>query len=224
MTACVIIPAAGSGARFGGERPKQFLDCAGRPVLAWSLAAFAGLCEQAVVAVNDAWRDEAEAIARAAPLPVTVVAGGAERQESVRLALAAVAPACSRILVHDAVRPCVPRACIAACLAALDRHHAALVAVPCAATVKRADAGRLVAETVPRAGLWLAQTPQGFRRAAGNDAFARCAAAGWQVTDDAEVLERAGYRVELVPGDARNLKITTPDDLALAAALLAAAR
>jgi 2-C-methyl-D-erythritol 4-phosphate cytidylyltransferase len=80
-----------------------------------------------------------------------------------------------------------------------------------------------VQATVPRAGLWLAQTPQGFRREAGARAFARAAAEGWDCTDDAEVLERAGIRVALVPGDARNLKITEPSDLALAAALLAVA-
>lgn len=217
----MVIPAAGSGTRFGSERPKQYLTCAGRPVLAWSLDAFADLCAGAVLAVNETWRGEATAVAATARLPVRLVPGGSERSDSVRLALAALPADCDRVLVHDAVRPCVPRACIAACIAALDRHAAAVVAQPCAATVKRAGTGGLVDATVPRDDLWLAQTPQGFRRAEGEAAFARATAEGWHVTDDAQVMELAGHAVALVPGDARNLKITTPDDLAVAAALLA---
>jgi 2-C-methyl-D-erythritol 4-phosphate cytidylyltransferase/2-C-methyl-D-erythritol 2,4-cyclodiphosphate synthase len=217
---CVIIPAAGSGTRFGGDRPKQFLDLAGRPVLAWTLAAFAGQVAAAVIAVNDAWRPEVEAIAAGAPFPVRIVRGGATRQDSVAAALAATEPDWQRILVHDAVRPLVPAACIAACLAALQTHPAAVVAVPCAATVKRGGPDRTVVATVPRQDLWLAQTPQGFRREQGLAAFA--AATGQACTDDAQVLELAGHAVVLVDGDARNLKITTPDDFAVAAALLGA--
>ncbi len=220
--ACVIIPAAGSGTRFGGPRPKQFLDLAGRPVLAWTLAAFAGRVAGAVIAVNAAWHHEVAAIASAAPFPIRIVAGGATRQDSVAAALAASDSTWDRVLVHDAVRPLVPGPCIDACLAALDQHAGAVVAVPCAATVKRAHADGTVADTVPRDALWLAQTPQGFRRAEGLAAFARAAAEGWACTDDAQVLERAGHRVALVPGDARNLKITTPDDFLVAAALLGA--
>ena len=216
--ACVIIPAAGSGTRFGGERPKQFLTLAGRPVLAWTVAAFTGKVAAAVIAVNEAWRPEVEAVAATAPFPVRIVAGGATRQASVAAALAATDPRWHRVLVHDAVRPLVPPACIDACLEALVGHAAAVVAVPCAATVKRATAVRTVAATVARHDLWLAQTPQGFRREAGLAAFA--AAVAEDCTDDAQVLERAGHVVALVPGDARNLKITTPDDFAVAEALL----
>ena len=216
--ACVIIPAAGSGARFGGDRPKQFLDLCGRPVLAWTLAAFAGQVAAAVIAVNETWRPEVEAIAATAPFPVRVVVGGATRQASVAAALAVTDPQWTRVLVHDAVRPLVPASCITTCLAALLTHPAAVVAVRCAATVKRATAIGTVAATVPRDDLWLAQTPQGFQRALGLAAFA--AAAGRECTDDAQVMELAGHAVALVTGDARNVKITTPDDFAVAAALL----
>jgi len=216
--ACVIIPAAGSSTRFGGDRPKQFLELCGRPVLAWTLDAFAGQVAAAVIAVNEAWRPEVEAIAATAPFPVRVVLGGATRQASVAAALTATEPQWTRILVHDAVRPLVPAKCITACLAALLTHPAAVVAVPCAATVKRITSSGTVAATVPRHDLWLAQTPQGFQRALGLAAFS--AATGLECTDDAQVLELAGHAVALVTGDARNFKITTPDDFAIAAALL----
>lgn len=219
----LIVPAAGSGQRFGSATPKQYLRLAGRSVLCRGLDAFAGIVTRAVLAVADDQRGRVEELlAKERPLlPTTLASGGATRQDSVHRALETCAAA-GIALVHDAVRPLVPRACIAACVAALDRHAAAVVAIPCAATVKRAAAdGETVDATVPRDGLWLAQTPQGFDLAIGRAAFARAAAEGWACSDDAQVLERAGHRVALVRGDARNLKITTPDDLALAEALLA---
>ncbi len=214
MAVALVIPAAGSGSRFGGERPKQFLDFGGRPVLARTLRAFAGQVDRAWLAVNDAWRDEVEVIAADAPFPCTVVTGGATRQDSVHAALRAVDAGCDRVLVHDAVRPLVPARCIAGCLAALHLHPAAVVAIPCPDTVKRAASDGTVAATVPREGLWLAQTPQGFRRLDGLAAFAAAADAGFQGTDDVSLFERLGQRVALVPGDACNRKLTTPDDLA----------
>lgn len=213
----LLLPAGGSGTRFGGERPKQLLPLLGLPVIRRSIDAFAGLADECVVAAPAGQEGAVAAACAGAALPVRVVAGGATRQASVAAGLAACAG--DLVLVHDAVRPLVPRACIAACIAALAEADAAVVAVPCAATVKRVADSR-VAATVPRAGLWLAQTPQGFRIAAGRAAFARAAAEGWDCTDDAEVLERAGHAVAVVPGDALNLKITTPDDLALAEAIL----
>lgn len=227
----LVIPAAGRGARFRAantepscaspDRPKQFLDLGGQPVLAWTLAAFAGLVDAAWLAVDDTWRPEVERIAKQAPFPCTVVRGGDTRQASVHAALCAVDAACDRVLVHDAVRPLVPRSCIQACLQALLSHPAAVVAVPCPATVKRATSENLVETTVPRENLWLAQTPQGFLREAGLLAFAAAAAAGITCTDDVQLFERLGLKVALVQGDARNFKLTTPDDLAVARALLA---
>ena len=217
----LLLPAGGSGTRFGSATPKQLLPLAGVPVIRRSLDAFAGLADEAVIAAPAAWLDATREACAGAHLPVLVVEGGADRQASVHAALAA-----SRgdlCLVHDAVRPLVPARCIAACIAALATHVSAVVALPCPATVKRAGAGRLVAATVPRADLWLAQTPQGFRRAEGLAAFARARAEGWTCTDDAEVLERAGYAVALVEGDPLNLKITERGDFILAEALLRSA-
>jgi 2-C-methyl-D-erythritol 4-phosphate cytidylyltransferase len=218
----LVIPAAGQGTRFGGVVAKQLLPLKGRAVLLRSLDAFAGQVDEAIIAVSAQLRPEVEALLAGTtlPFPVRLAAGGATRQDSVSAGVHASDPASELVLVHDAVRPLVPPACIAACIAALSDHVAALVAVPCTATVKRADAGGRVLATVPRDDLWLAQTPQGFRRAEGLAAFARAAAGGWSCSDDAQVLERAGYDVALVPGDARNLKLTTPDDWAVAEALI----
>lgn len=214
----LLLPAGGSGSRFGGPVPKQLLPLLGVPVIRRSIDAFAGLVDEAVVAGPADRLDEIRAACAGCAVPLRVVAGGADRQASVRAAL--LASRGDLVLVHDAVRPLIPRRCIEACIAALAAHPAAVVALACAATVKRAGPGRTVAATVPRADLWLAQTPQGFRRAEGLAAFARAAEAGWACTDDAEVLERSGHAVAIVPGDPANLKITEPGDFAVAEALL----
>lgn len=218
----LVIPAAGRGTRFGGPVAKQLLLLKGRAVLLRSLDAFAGQVKEAVLAISaDAHDDIAALIATAGlPFPVRLTTGGATRQDSVHAGLLASDPTCDLVLVHDAVRPLVPTRCITACIAALAEHVAAVVALPCAATVKRARSDNTVDATVPRDDLWLAQTPQGLRRAEALAAFARAAQERWTCSDDVQVMERAGHRVALVMGDARNLKLTTPDDLAVAEALL----
>jgi 2-C-methyl-D-erythritol 4-phosphate cytidylyltransferase len=218
----LVIPAAGRGTRFGGPVAKQFLLLKGRAVLLRSLDAFAGQVNEAVLAISaDAYDEIAALIATAGlPFPVKLTTGGATRQESVHAGLIASDPTCDLVLVHDAVRPLVPTRCVTACITALAEHVAAVVALPCAATVKRARSDRTVEATVPRDDLWLAQTPQGLRRAEALAAFARAATEHWSCSDDVQVMERAGHRVALVPGDARNLKLTTPDDWAVAEALI----
>ncbi|MEK7413832.1 MAG: 2-C-methyl-D-erythritol 4-phosphate cytidylyltransferase [Planctomycetota bacterium] len=216
----LLLPAGGIGARFGATIPKQLLLLAGVPIIRRSIDAFAGIADEAIVAAPADRIADVVAACAGSRIPVQVVPGGTTRQQSVHAALRA-----SRgdlILVHDAVRPLVQRASIDACIRALTDVDGAVVAVPCAATIKRAGQDRQIAATVPREGLWLAQTPQGFRRAAGLAAFAQAEAEHWACTDDGEVLERAGFRVVLVPGNACNLKITEPADLALAEAILQA--
>jgi 2-C-methyl-D-erythritol 4-phosphate cytidylyltransferase len=224
VRASLIIPAAGRGERFGSAVPKQFLSLGGVAVLARSIAAFAGTVDEAVIAASESAREHldialAQAKALGARFPMRVVGGGETRMHSVAAALEAATGELA--LVHDAVRPLVPRSCIEACVAALETETAALVAIPCAHTIKRTQ-GAAVESTVPRERLWLAQTPQGFHREIGARAFARAIAEAWVCSDDAQVLEKAGERVVVVPGDARNLKITTPDDLVVAEAILAA--
>jgi 2-C-methyl-D-erythritol 4-phosphate cytidylyltransferase len=218
----LVIPAAGRGTRFGGPVPKQLLPLGGREVLLRSLDAFSGLIVRAVIATNEAlWPDIQNVLATASyPFPIEIVLGGQTRQSSVYAGLKALAPHCDIALIHDAVRPLVPPACIAACLDALGEYPAAVVAIPCSATVKRASAQGTVETTVPRTDLWLAQTPQGLRLEVGLAAFARAEAEGWTCSDDAQVMEQAGHSVIIVPGDARNLKLTTPDDWAVAEALV----
>ncbi len=214
----VIIVAAGRGERLGGP-PKQFREVAGIPMLLRSIRPFVGHPEVAHVAVvvpadvaeaPPAWLAEL----RGAALGVT--GGGAERRDSVRAGLAGLPDVCRVVLVHDAARPFVERAVIDGVIAEARAGRAAIAAVPVSDTLKEAGAdGRTVARTVPREGLWRAQTPQGFPRAvlaAAHAAVPRDAPA----TDDAALVEAAGGAVTLVPDSATNFKITTADDLALA--------
>lgn len=226
MPTCVaLIVAAGTGQRFGAERPKQYHDLAGRPVLRRTVEAF--LNHPAVAAVqvviDPAFRDLYEEAVAGLPLPEPVT-GGATRQDSVRNGLerlAALSPpnlsAPDRVLIHDAARPLIDAPTIDAVVAALDAHPAAIAAVPVADTLKRGTDG-LVAGTVDRSGLWRAQTPQGFRFP--DILAAHRAAAGLNLTDDAAVAEHAGLPVALVPAKEENFKVTTPDDLDRAARLV----
>jgi 2-C-methyl-D-erythritol 4-phosphate cytidylyltransferase/2-C-methyl-D-erythritol 2,4-cyclodiphosphate synthase len=206
--------AAGQGSRFGAYRPKQFLPLLGRPVLRH--AAEALLAEPGVDAILPvgAPTQFAEIAALLEGLPaLPPVAGGATRQASVRAGLEALAAAAAPpelVLVHDGARPVVPRGTIPALLAALADTPGAIPAQPVAETLKRAAGGRVEA-TVPREGLFRAQTPQAFRFA---PLLAAHRAATAEATDDAALLEAAGLPVTLVPGAEANVKITFPEDLA----------
>lgn len=224
MAVGLVLAAGGSGSRFAATGlPKQFRPLAGRPLFLWSLAAFRGQVGAAVIvspAPLQALVQDLVGCERH-PFPVTVVAGGDSRLGSVGRGLMALGDACDRVLVHDAARPLVGPEPITACIRALDAVPAAVVAIPCAHTVKRVADGQ-VAETVPRDDLWLAQTPQGLHRALATAAFAQAEAEGWHCSDDVSVMERAGHAVSVVPGQATNLKVTTADDWPLAEAILAA--
>lgn len=224
-----LIVAAGRGLRFGGPLPKQYRLLAGVPVLRRSALAYLGHpgIDAVRIVIDPAARELYDAAVGALGLPEPL-AGGADRQESVRLgleALAREAPAPDRVLIHDAARPLVDAATIAGVIAALDDAPGAIAAVPLADTLKRATASGgdrpAVAGTVDRGGLWRAQTPQGFRFQP--ILHAHRAAAGAALTDDAAVAEAAGLPVRLVPSSEENFKVTTEADLARAEALLAAA-
>ena len=218
--AAVVIPAGGSGRRMGGVR-KQYLELAGQPVLLHSVRAF--LDHPAVSWVIVALPPEDLARPpRTLPRGVTVVAGGAERGDSVRLGLDAVPAAADVVLIHDAARPLVGRDVIDRALEAAARGVGAVAAIPVSDTLKRVGEGSTIDGTVERAGLWRAQTPQAFPRRMIVDAYARAAAEGVTATDDAALVERFGGRVVVVKGSLRNLKVTTPEDLRLAELLLAA--
>ncbi len=206
--------AGGGGRRFGG--PKQFEDLHGRRVLDWSLAAARAACD-GVVAVVPSDRLSAES-ARLQPGAgaVVVVAGGSTRSGSVRAGLAAVPDDAEIVVVHDAARPLAGpdlfHRTVAAVRAGAD---AAVPGVPVTDTVKRVEDGRVV-ETVDRSRLVAVQTPQAFRA----EVVRRAHAGDPEATDDAALVESAGGTVVVVEGDPRNFKLTSPDDLVVARALL----
>lgn len=216
--AAFVIVAAGRGLRLGAPVPKQYLPLGGRAVLARTVAA--ALAAEGVgavlCAIHPDWRGHYDAALAgiADPRLLPPVAGGAERADTVRLALEALEPlAPARVLVHDAARPFATPALIGAVLAAVDGAAGAVAAEPVVDALWRGDGG-LADSPVPRAGLWRAQTPQGFPFAP--LLAAHRAAAGSGALDDAEVFRRAGHAVRLVPGSPDNFKITDAADLARA--------
>ena len=239
MKVIVIIPAAGLGTRMGPmpsamdaktKRPhpsKQFTDLAGTPILIHTLRAFAE-----VDAVTEIWialrenemegfreRLEKEA-GDVLKKKVELVAGGEHRQQSVEHALNAITAAAEDlILVHDAVRPLVTAEIIHDVIEAAKKYGAAIAALPAVDTVKQVERtaeGAIVKATIPRAGVVLAQTPQGFHYSVIKKAFDEAAADGFTGTDEASLAERSGHEVAVVMGSPRNIKITTPADMELA--------
>jgi 2-C-methyl-D-erythritol 4-phosphate cytidylyltransferase / 2-C-methyl-D-erythritol 2,4-cyclodiphosphate synthase len=207
MRIAAILVAAGSGTRFGAEMPKQFMIVAGKPVIRHAADALAGHVNM-LQPVGDATQIGAALQGSAGCLPV--VAGGATRQDSVRAGLEALVPYDPEIvLVHDAARPVIPQGTIPALLAALQEAPGAIPGAPVADTLKQVTRGVITA-TVPREGLFRAQTPQAFR-------FAPLLAAHRSgltgTTDDASLLEAAGETVMVVPGSDDNIKLTYPEDL-----------
>ena len=214
-----IVPAAGTGSRMSSDRPKQYLPLLGRPLIHQTLSV---LCEVAeidkvfvVLSVDDPewglhdWSDLGDKL-------VPLFCGGPSRADSVLGGLRAIAAEARDddwVLVHDAARPCIASWQVSGLIAALAHHEVGgLLAVPVADTLKRADAAQRVLETVPRAALWQAQTPQMFRYVM----LRRALEQARQVTDESSALEAAGLHPALIQGEATNLKVTYPVDLHLA--------
>jgi 2-C-methyl-D-erythritol 4-phosphate cytidylyltransferase / 2-C-methyl-D-erythritol 2,4-cyclodiphosphate synthase len=221
MHVTAIIAAAGAGRRLGAESPKQFLELAGRPMIEWSVEAFAlhpRVQDVIVVVPPDqtlCWPHELD---QRAQTRIRTVAGGERRQDSVANAFAAVSEGTDVVLVHDAARPFVTADLISRSIDAAAEYGAAIVAQPVRDTVKRVDGdgSRLhIVETLPRESIFLAQTPQAFRRDVLRDAV-MLGQSGVDATDEATLAERAGHAVHIVEGTPDNVKITTPDDLAAA--------
>ncbi|MDE2292024.1 MAG: 2-C-methyl-D-erythritol 4-phosphate cytidylyltransferase [Elusimicrobia bacterium] len=202
-------------------RPKQFLPLAGRPVCEWALKAFLDCPEVVKVAMVLAPENIAAHGARLASDRVAVVPGGATRMGSVQNGFAALPADVEVVAVHDGARPLVTPAVIRATVEEALRSGAAVAAVPAKDTLKRAGAGRVVAETPDRASYWQAQTPQTYRRAFLAEALTRFAGEAG-ATDESQLVERCGHEVRLVEASYENFKITTPEDLTAAEACLAA--
>lgn len=226
MAVAVIIPAAGRSSRFGAGEKKPFVSLDGRAV--WQRAAELFWTRDDVskvyVVISPDDRELFEIRYRAAMVfaNARVVDGGAERFESVANALALIPADVEFVAVHDAVRPLCTSAQIDAVFAAAATHGAAMLAVPLADTLKRVDADNRITDTVPRADLWCAQTPQVFRRDWLVEAYEKRAGIDPPITDDAQLVEAVGHPVRVVPGSPSNFKITTKDDLELAEAIVKA--
>ena len=223
MEFSAVVVAAGSGTRAGPGEAKQWRWLAGKPVARWSVEALlaAGASELVVVVAEG---DEPSAETALAGLDYRRATGGATRSASVRAGLEALtADDGAAVLIHDAARPLLRTAHIARLLDALASSPGAILAQPLADTLKRDDGAGAIAQTPPRAGLWRAQTPQAFRLGTLRAAFAAWPA-GEEPTDEAMVMERAGERVALVPGDPTLVKLTYPEDFAMAERLAGATR
>lgn len=222
--AAAIVTAAGLGARMGSDKPKQFLPLGGVPVLIRALAAVASspLIGSILPVVPADRVEEARRLIAGCPglercLPP--VAGGARRRDSVRIGFAGL-PSAAIVLIHDGARPFVTAELIGRCIAAAREHGAALAAVRPRDTVKYSeDKGRSVARTLDRAAVWLAQTPQAFRREILEAAYG-AAGAEEDFTDEAGMVERAGFTVRLVEGFEENIKLTTPGDMIIGEVLV----
>lgn len=227
-----MLLAAGRGSRFGGPLPKAWLLLSGKPLLVHSVerldrVATPGMSVQVIVAVHP--EDRQTHLARCLPAlraalgehrRLQIVDGGETRQESMQRCLHEAGQA-DLVLVHDAARPFLPIAATRRCIEAAAATGAALLAIPAPDTLKRVGDGA-VAGTIDRSGIWLAQTPQVIRRTVLLQALEHARTTGFTGTDDVSLVEHLGAPVAVVPGSPANLKITRPEDLPLAEAILAA--
>lgn len=219
MSVGAIIPAAGSGARMGGTR-KPFLVVAGKTLLQHCIETLFQVdgVSRIVVALPESELDDPPAWLR--DRRITLVAGGAQRADSVRAGLAALPKDVEIVVVHDAARPLLTGAMIRSVIEHARQGISATIAVPVTDTLHRVDDQNVVVETPDRSRFWRAQTPQAFPRDALEQAYARVAEAS-AATDEAGLVARAGFQVRVVPGDSSNIKITTPGDVELAEAAFA---
>jgi 2-C-methyl-D-erythritol 4-phosphate cytidylyltransferase len=215
----VILPAAGRSRRFHDQHYKKaFAPLANKAVWLYSAERFLNRSDVIqvllVIAAEDREQFDSKFAANVAILGIDIVHGGAERADSVAAALAKVKPEADYVCVHDAARPCLADVWIDEIFEAAQRTGAAIFAIPVSATLKLLASGQKIEKTVPRDGLWQAQTPQVFRRQLLVEAYAK--REGFPATDDAQLVERLGHPVTVVPGSPINLKITTREDFRLA--------
>ena len=229
MKVAAIIAAAGLGTRMQQDTPKTYLQLAGKPILIHTLEVFEkvpDVNEVLVVVHPEDLEFCQEEVIDAYPLKkvLRLVPGGKERQDSVYNALKVLKKEDAEldvILVHDGVRPLVDPAQVRKVVAAARRHGAAILGIPCQDTLKRVNSKGIVVDTVDREELWQVQTPQAFQAALLWRAYQEAMNRGFYATDEAALVEALGETVVVVPGTCLNLKITTPDDLKMAEAILA---
>ncbi len=225
MKTAAIIPAGGSGKRLGSEIAKQYLSLQSLPVLVHTLLVFqnsVAIDEIVLVVPEDDLAFVRERIVEKYELRKvsSVVAGGRERQDSVLNGFLALTEACDVVVIHDGVRPFVTQNMIERVIEAAAGEGAAAIGVRAKDTIKEATAGSVVTATLPRSNLWQTQTPQAFQYDLLRRAFTQAGKDGYYGTDDAELVERTGAKVRMVAGSYENIKITTPEDLIVAEALM----
>ena len=217
-----VIPAAGAGIRMRGDRPKQFLELEGKPLLAYTLAVFEhspAVGFVVLVVPEDAVAFcERHIVGRFGLSKVRrVVPGGARRQDSVRMGVETCAGECDILIVHDGVRPLVGHGLIERSVHGALEYGAVIAALPATETIKEVDPDGVVRRTPERGGLWRVQTPQAFRTTHLLEAHRRALEEGWEeMSDDALLLERTGVPVRVIRGQEENIKVTTPHDLEIA--------
>jgi 2-C-methyl-D-erythritol 4-phosphate cytidylyltransferase len=220
----LLIPAAGQGKRMGSERNKLLLPLRGRPLLAWTLeAALAAASIEWIGIIGQSYdfADFEAIIASLNPrLPPVLVQGGDTRQESVYRGLQALPPRAARVLIHDGARCLATPELFDRCSTALLNCQALIAAIPVKDTIKIVDSQGWIQDTLPRENLWAAQTPQGFAVELLRKCHEKGRSLGWEVTDDAALLEKCQSPVKIVAGEETNLKVTTPGDLVLAELIL----
>ncbi len=226
MLVSMFVLASGRGARLGGEVPKAYVRCRGQALVVRSVARLRAVNDHAeiILAVHPADRETylEPLLPELEDLGLDhIVDGGATRQDSMTNALRASRPDATLVLVHDAARPFFPIEATQQALALAAEVGGAVLAHPAPDTLKRVDANGQVVATIDRTPIWLAQTPQVAQRAMLVAALEQAELDGFHGTDDASLLEHAGYPVAIVASSSTNLKITTPDDLQLAEALAA---
>ena len=214
----VVIPAAGKGLRLGGTR-KQFRELSDKPVLYWTVRVFDlhEAVEHITIAAPESDVESVYQLLEREQIKTTfkVVAGGASRQESVYRAVKSLPDRIDTVLIHDGVRPFLRSAMISAIIESIAENGAAALAIPVADTLRKGQSGLFV-ETIQRDGVFRMQTPQGAHRVYFENAFKEAEQMGWRVTDDVNVLQRAGYPVHIVEGSSLNIKITTRADWEMA--------
>ena len=224
MKVSAVIPVAGSGLRFAGTMPKQFMDLGGRPLLAVTLQKMLDLDQigrVVVVCAPDA-RERVEKMTASLPgftEKGMITNGGKERQDSVFNGLSAVKPGTDIVLVHDGVRPLITSDILLKSIQVAQEHGACVAAVPVKDTIKRVHNNQVI-ETLPREELWQIQTPQTSRFDWLWQAHLAAREKNFYSTDEAALLEWSGHPVQIIPGDYNNIKITTPEDLKIARLLI----
>lgn len=221
MIAAIVV-AAGKGVRMGLALPKQFLSLQGIPLLCHSIRSLSFLVDRLILVVAEqdiSYCRDHVLVDQDLPLPVEIVAGGAQRQDSVFCGLSVLGPEDRWVVIHDGVRPFVPIKALQQCIQLARKTGACIVGMPAIDTLKRVNDLGLIQVTLDRAGIWQAQTPQVFRTELVLQAHRKARTEGYSGTDDASLVEWMGHPVSMVQGSRYNIKITTPEDLRVAEAI-----